>query len=136
MTVSVETEGRGVLAIKITGVASAAAGGIGAVQNPEGVNCVILRTTFYSHVPSTGAANLGVGIAAAATTKATDILNDLDAQSMTADTMWNGHVMQNGAKTQISAPALWTKDYYITFTGSASTVGFEGYLFVEYVRAV
>lgn len=136
MTVAVQTEGRGVLCIKITGVASTDSGGIGYVQNPEGVNCVILRTTFYSHVASTGSANLGVGIAAATTTKATDILNDLDAQSMTADTMWNGHVMQNGAKTQISAPALWTKDYYITFTGSASTVGFEGYLFVEYVRAV
>lgn len=136
MTVATETEGRGVLAIKITGVASTDNGGIGAVLNPEGVNCVILRTTFYAHTPSTGAANLGVGVAANATTKATDILNDLDAQTMTADTMWNGHAMQNTAKTQISAPALWQAGYYITFTGSATTVGFEGYLFVEYVRAV
>ena len=136
MTVAVETEGRGVLAIKITGVASTDAGGVGAVANPEGVNLVILRTTFYAHVPSTGAANLGVGVAVNATTKATDILNDLDANTMTADTMWNGHAMQNTAKTQISAPALWTPTGYITFTGSATTVGFEGYLFVEYVRAV
>lgn len=136
MTVSVETEGRGTLAIKIVGVASAAAGGIGSVKNPEGVNCVILRTTFYSHVASTGSATLSVGIGATAASSNTDILNALDANTMTADTMWNGHVMQNSAKTQITAPALWTKDYYITFTGSATTVGFEGYLFVEYVRAV
>lgn len=136
MTVAVESEGRGVLAIKITGVASTSNGGIGAVLNPEGVNCVILRTTFYAHTPSTGSANLSVGVASAATSAATDILNALDAQSMTADTMWNGHVMQNNAKTQISAPALWQAGYYITFTGSATTVGFEGYLFVEYVRAV
>lgn len=136
MTVAVESEGRGYLCIKITGVASTANGGIGAVLNPEGVNCVILRTTFYAHTPSTGAANLSVGVAAAATTAATDILNALDANTMTADTMWNGHAMQNTAKTQITAPALWQAGYYITFTGSATTVGFEGYLLVEYFRAV
>lgn len=136
MTVAVETEGRGVLAIKITGVASTDNGGVGAVVNPEGVNCVILRTTLYVHVPSTGAANLGIGVASAATTKGTDILNDLAVNGALTDTMHNGHVMQNGAKTQISAPALWQPGYYITFTGSASTVGLEAYLFVEYVRAV
>ena len=136
MTVAVETEGRGVLCIKITGVASTANGGIGAVLNPEGVNVVILRTTLYSHVASTGSANLSVGVASAATSAATDIINALDVNTTTADTMWNGHAMQNTAKTQITAPALWQAGYYITFTGSATTVGFEGYLFVEYVRAV
>ena len=136
MTVAVETEGRGTLTIKVTGVASAAAGGIGAVVNPEGVNCVILRTTFYAHVPSTGAANLSVGVGATAATSASDILNACDVVATTADTMWNGHAMQNTAKTQITAPALWQAGYYITFSGSASTVGLEGYLFVEYVRAV
>jgi len=136
MTVAVEQEGRGLLAIKITGVASTDNGGIGAVLNPEGVDCVILRTTFYSVTPSTGAANLSVGVASAATSAGTDILNALDANTMTAKTMWNGHAMQNTAKTQISAPALWQDDYYITFTGSATTAGFVGYLFVEYVRAV
>lgn len=136
MTVAVETEGRGILAIKITGVASTDNGGIGAVLNPEGVNCVILRTTYYAHTPSTGAANLSVGVGATASTAATDILNAMDAAAATADTMWNGHQMQNTAKTQITAPALWQSGYYITFTGSASTVGLEGYLFVEYVRAV
>lgn len=136
MTVAVESEGRGTLCIKITGVASTDNGGIGAVLNPEGVNVVILRTTFYAHTPSTGAANLSVGVASSATGAATDILNALDANTMTADTMWNGHAMQNTGKTQITAPALWQAGYYITFTGSATTVGFEGYLFVEYVRAV
>ena len=136
MTVAVETEGRGVLAIKISGVASTDNGGVGAVLNPEGVNCVILRTTLYVHVHSTGAANLCIGVASAATTKGTDILNDLAVNGALTDTMHNGHVMQNWAKTQISAPALWQPGYYITFTGSASTVGLEAYLFVEYVRAV
>jgi hypothetical protein len=109
---------------------------VGAVLNPEGVNVVILRTTFYAHTPSAGAANLSIGVASAANGAATDIVNAMDVVATTADTMWNGHAMQNTAKTQITGPALWQAGYYITFTGSATTVGLEGYLFVEYVRAV
>lgn len=135
MTVAVETEGRGVLAIKITGVASTDNAGIGQVANPEGVNLVILRTTLYNHVPSTGAANLSVGVTTTGAS-ATDIINALDVNGVAADSMYNGHAMQNTAKTEITAPALWTTSKYITFTGSATTVGYEGYLLVEYVRAV
>jgi hypothetical protein len=136
MTVAVETEGRGTLTIKVTGVASVANGGVGAVLNPEGVDVIILRTTFYAVTPSTGAANLSADVASAANGAATDILNACDVVATTAKTMWNGHAMQNTAKTQITAPALWQAGYYITFTGSASCVGLVGYLFVEYVRAV
>lgn len=136
MTVAVETEGRGVLAIKIDGVASTANGGIGAVVNPEGVNCVILRATLYVHVPSTGAANLSVGVASAATSAGTDIINALAVNGSISDKMYNAFAMQNTAKTEITAPALWQPGYYITFTGSASTVDLEAYLLVEYVRAV
>jgi hypothetical protein len=135
VTVAIDPEGRGVLTIKITGVASADNAGVGQVLNPEGVNLVILRTSFYVHVASTGAANLGIGVGASGA-KATDILNDLAVNGAITDKVYNGHVMQNAAKTEIQAPALWTTDKYITFTGSASTVGLEAYLFVEYVRAV
>jgi hypothetical protein len=86
-------------------------------------------------VASTGAANLGIGVGASGA-KATDILNDLAVNGAITDKVYNGHAMQNTAKTEIQAPALWTTDKYITFTGSASTVGLEAYLFVEYVRAV
>ena len=141
MTVAIETEGRGQLAIKITGVASTSGGGIGAVVNPEGVNVVILRATLYNHVLSTASATLSVGVAAAATTSAADLLNALNINtggSIAVDTAFNCFVMENGAKTILSSgvPAVWTKDYYLTFTGSATTLGYEGYLFVEYVRAI
>ena len=135
MTVAVETEGRGVLAIKVTGVASTDNAGVGVVANPEGVPVVILRTTIYFKTKSTGAANLGIGVTTVAA-KATDILNDLAVGGVTNGTVYNGHAMQNTAKTEITAPALWAADKYITFTGSATTVGLEAYLFVEYVRAV
>lgn len=133
MTVAISQEGKGVLAIDLVGGTSTDNGGLGAVKNPEGGSVIILRTTFYGKTNSTGAANLGIGVAADAVTKATDILNDL-AMAAVAGKMYNGHAMQNTAKTEITAPALWTADKYITFTGSASTAGLTGTLYVEYVR--
>jgi len=134
MTVAVETEGRGAMAIRITGVASTAAGGIGAVANPEGVDILILRTTLLVLTPSTGSANIDIGVGAAAATDATDIINALAMNGAITDKMYNGHAMQNTTKTEITAPALWTTSKYICFTGSATTVGLDAILFVEYVR--
>lgn len=134
MTVAIDYEGKGALAIDITGVASTDAGGVGALANPEGVSLLITKATFYFATPSTSAANLGVGIAADATTKATDILNDLDVNGVAAGSWYNGHARQNTAKTAISAPAVWTTTKYLTFTGSATTAGLTGTLYLEYYR--
>lgn len=139
MTVAIETEQRGVMCIKITGAASAAAGGLGAILNPEGVNIVILRGTLYHHTLSTGSATLSVGIGATAATSAADVVNALNLNtggSIAVDTAFNAFAMQNTAVTIITGPALWTPTAYLTFTGSATTVGYEGYLFLEYIRAV
>lgn len=134
MSVEVVTEGRGALAIKITGVASTAAGGQGAVANPEGCDVLILRSTLVVHNASTSAANISIGVGATAATSATDIVNALAMASVSAQTAYNGHAMQNTAKTAITAPALWTSSKYVTVTGSASLVGLSATLFLEYIR--
>jgi spermidine/putrescine-binding protein len=117
MTISMQQQGKGALTIDITGVASADAGGQGALANPEGVSIMILRTTLYIRA-----------------TKATDILNDLAMGGVAAGEVYNGHAMQNTAKTGITAPALWTTDKFLTFTGSASLVGMDASLYIEYLR--
>ena len=124
--------GGGVLVVKVDGAASADAAGLGSILNPEGVPLLILRATWYVLVESTGSANIGIGITTAAA-KGTDILNDLDANNVAGD-VFNGHVMQNGAKTEITAPAIWTATTYLTITGSATSAGMEAYLLLEYVR--
>ncbi len=134
MTVSINTEGKGALSIKITGVASTDNGGVGAIANPEGVTLIILRTTLLVTTQTTGAANLAIGVAADAVSKATDILNDL-AMGATTGKAYNGSAPQTTAKTEITAPALWTASKFLTFTGSASTAGLDATLYVEYVRA-
>lgn len=133
-TVTTNTTGKGAFSVAFTGAASTSGGGIGAIANPEGQTLIITRATFYFTTPSTGAANLSVGVAADATTSATDILNALAVNGVAEGSAYNGFAMQNTAKTAISAPALWTSTKYITFTGSATTAGLAGTLYIEYLR--
>lgn len=134
MTAEVNTEGKGAFSVYITGAVSAANAGLGAIANPEGGSVLILRSQLYVKTASTGAANLGVGIAADAVSKATDILNDLAVNGAIAGKVYNGNTIQVTAKTEISAPAVWTSGKYLTLTGSADTTGLDATLYVEYVR--
>ena len=133
MAYQVSTEGRGALAYYLTGATSTDAGGIAAIPNPEGAPILITRATLYVESGSTGNAALSIGVAANATTSDTDILNALDTNGADGK-VYNGFVMQNGAKTEISAPTLWSSDKYLTVTGAADSSGFVGYLFLEYLR--
>lgn len=134
MTIAVETEGKGALVVKISGVASAAAGGQGALANPEGVDLLVTKTTLYVETPSTGAGNIDIGIGDAAAIDATDIINALAMNGAISDKAYNGHARQNTAKTEITGPIHWDSDDYLCITGSASLVGLVAYLYVEYYR--
>lgn len=134
MTVEINAEGKGALSIAIIGVAATGNGGQGAILNPEGVSVIITNALLYTITESTGAANLGIGIGATATTKGTDILNDLDMNGVTEPGMYNGFARQNTAKTEKTAPAIWGATEYLTFTASATMVGFTGVLYLEYLR--
>ena len=134
MTVSRVQEGRGVLVYRIDGVASTDNAGQGAIANPEGCDVLILRGTLVVHTASTGAANISIGVASDSSSAATDIINALAMNGVSAQTAYNCHAMQNTAKTAITAPALWESTDYVTITGSASMVGLEATLYLEYIR--
>ena len=135
MAVAQEFVGRGgVLIIEVTGAASTGNAGIGAFANPEGAPLLILRATWHVLTPSTGAANISIGVAADDESAATDIINALAVNGAITGKVYNGHAMQNTAKTEITAPVIWTAAKYITFTGSGSTVDLDARLYVEYVR--
>jgi hypothetical protein len=134
MAVSQGTVGRGgVLCIEVTGSTSTDNAGIGAFANPEGADCLILRATWHVITASTGAANITIGVGAS-TAANSDIINALAVNGSITDKLYNGHAMQNTTKTEITVPAHWDSDDYITFTGSASTAGLVGRLYVEYIR--
>lgn len=131
MTVAIQSPTR-FMKILITGAASAAAAGLGSIANPEGVAVVITRAFLYARTGSTGAATLSVGITTVAAS-ATDLVNAQDVIQATV----GGKVIHEGAvqiaKTE-NPTAIWTAATYMTFTGSATTVGLDADLLVEYVR--
>jgi len=127
MTVEL-VEGRGTFCVKITGAASTAGGGIGEVANPEDVAVVITKSTLYVETPSTGAANLDVGIGATGVDNTT-LINALAGNGSITGKAYNGLNPAANAEQDV-----WAADELLTFTGSGSTVDFVGYLFLDYVR--
>jgi len=134
VTINPTPDQRGRFVVRLTGGASAAAAGLGAVANPEEVPLLILRTQLYIETPSAGAANLSVGMAANATSSATDIINALAVSCAIAGRAYNGNTIQATANAEITVPLVWTTSRFLTFTGSATTVGLVAHLIVEYVR--
>lgn len=134
MAGTVNNEGKGFMSIALTGATSTDGGGIASIANPEGVDVLILRSYLYVGAASTGAANISVGIGAAATTSATDMINALAINGSIAGKYYNGNTIQGTTKTEVTAPAVWTSSKYLNVTGSADSSGFVGTLYVEYVR--
>lgn len=133
MTVStiLTAQSGGMFKITLTGAASTANAGLGAVANPEGVLLGIIRTYLYARTGSTGAANLDVGVTTVAA-KGTDILSTFDGLEATI----GGKLFycQAVPVNETEEAVTWAADEYITFTGSATTVGLDADLYVEYIR--
>lgn len=125
----------GMMTVQITGGTATAGGGLASVANPEGVSLMIVESYLWVTTASTGSANLNVGIGAAATTDASDIISALAMNGVSANTVYNGGTIVHDTKTAISTPALWTTTKYLNCTGSASTAGLDATLFVRYLRA-
>ena len=134
MTVAISTDAdqKGWLEIDITGVASAANAGIGEILNPEGCTVGITRAFLYFPTGSTGAANLDIGVGASGA-KTTDIVSTFDMIEATVGGKFFFGPAAQVAETE-SPPILWTSTTYITFTGSATSVGLVAKLYVEYIR--
>ena len=119
----------GYIEIPLTGALLFAGGEVAAVANPEGVPLIITDVKIYVDTPSTGAANLNAGLAANATTSDTDMINALAVNGAITGVAYHGMT----ALAAKGAAQVWSTTQYLTATGSASTVGFTGRLFVRYV---
>jgi len=132
---AINTTGKGMLSVPVTGTTSTDGGAMCAVANPEGQTIYILRSYLVVTTASTGAANISVGVAADGVTSATDMINALAINGSIANKIYNGNTIQATTKTEVSAPAAWTSTKYVTCTGSADSSGFTGTLYIEYIRA-
>ena len=122
----------GMMVLDVVGAAAATAGGIGAVLNPEGVDLLVTRTYMYFATGSTGAANLTWGIGATATTASDDICDAFDMIEGTVG--GNAYYGQAASAEQTEELIIWEAGEYLVVSGSASSVGLDAKLFIEYVR--
>lgn len=120
----------GNLEIPLTGALLFAGGEIGALLNPEGVPLIIEDVKIFVDTPSTGAANISVGIAANGATSDTDMINALAINGAITGKAYHG-MTALAAKGEAQ---VWGATEYITATGSADSRGFTGRLFVKYIR--
>lgn len=134
MTVPNTYGNAGLMSVQITGGTATAGGGLASVANPEGVSVMVVESWLWVETASTGSANINVGIGAAATTDASDIISALAVNGVSADTVYTGGTVTHASKTALSTPALWTTSKYLNVTGSASTAGLDATLFVRYLR--
>ncbi len=123
---------RGMHKTVITGVASTANAGIGEVANPEGVKLLIIRALLYFRDGSTGAANLSIGVGASGAS-ASDIISTMSVIDATVGGKAYYGPAALAAETEVPT-AIWDADEYVTLTGSASTVGLDADLYIEYIR--
>jgi len=130
--ISTDPDQKGWFEVTLTGAASTANGGLGEIVNPEGCTLAITRAFFYFTTGSTGAANLDVGIGATAT-KCSDICSAMDVIEATVGGKCFYGPAAQVAETECPT-ALWTTTTYLSFTGSATTVGLAGKLYLEYIR--
>lgn len=120
----------GYLEIPLTGALLFAGGEIAAVENPEGVALIITDVKLFVDTPSDAACNLNAGLAADAVTSDTDMINALAINGAITGKAYHG-MTALAAKGEAQ---VWGVTQYLTVTGSASSVGFTGRLFVEYIR--
>lgn len=120
----------GYIEMPLEGALLFAGGEIGAMLNPEGVPLIITDVKIYVDTPSTGAANISVGIAADAVTADTDMINALAINGALTGLAYHGMT----ALAAKGAAQVWGAAEYITATGSADSSGFAGRLFVSYIR--
>lgn len=120
----------GCLEIPLTGNALFAGGEIAAVANPEGVPLIIQDVKIFIDTPSTGAANINVGLAADAVTSDTDMINALAINGAVTGKAYHG-MTALAAKDEAQ---VWGTTQYLTATGSADSSDFVGRLFVQYIR--
>jgi hypothetical protein len=133
MAATTFTPGKGWLAIDFTGVVAATGGAIASVYNPEGQNLLVTNAILYIATNSTGAANLTVGIGASATTDYNDMVT-ATAVAAAAGKFYTAAAISASIATEITAPGVWLYNEYVNITGSASTVGLTGTLYIEYLR--
>ena len=115
--------------LSLSGLPSTSGGGIASWTWGTTYNALITRVIFNLQIPSTGAANISIGVAANTGTSSANLMDTFNAQSSAGlyDNITNGGA--GGSTMQIM-----TNTQSLTITGSADTTGLVGSLYIQFFR--
>lgn len=134
MTVAISTDAAqtGWLKIHIVGNATAA-GLVGQVYNPEGVQVQITDAFIYLSAASTAASTYNIGVAASGV-DASDLVSALAMNTTGVFAVIGKDLASEGAATTPKG-LLWPATSYITVTSAAqASTGLVADLYVRYIR--
>ena len=125
--------------IAVTGVTSTSGGGLGTWQPAEGGPILILDAGFLITTVASGAANLSVGQGTSASTSYTNIIAATSVHTETApfyiDAVATQIIAATAAESAYASPRqVMPAANFLTLTGSATTAGLVGIMFVRYMR--
>lgn len=118
----------GAFELALVGQAVPSNGGAAQVVNQEGVPLIVKQATLYVDTPSTGAANIAIGVGAAGAAN-NNIIAAQALNGVAAGTAYNLLAPAAGA-----AVVTWSAAQVLNATVSAASAAFAGRLFVEYYR--
>lgn len=113
--------------VALAGVAATTGGALFAWQNPENVAILIDRLEIDITTKSTGAANGSFGTAANGTTSSANLIDTYALGGTEAVINNIANAGANGKSVQKAAVGA-----YVTGTGSATTVGLVGFVYIHY----
>lgn len=113
--------------VPLAGVAAITGGALLAWANPENVALIIVRLELDITTKSTGAANGSFGVAANGTTSAANLI---DTYALGGTEKVVNNIDDKGANGK--SVQKMTTAQYLTGTGSATTVGMVGFVYIHY----
>lgn len=116
--------------VALAGVAAITGGALFAWKNPENVPIIVDRLELDITTKSTGAANGSFGVAANGTTSSANLI---DTYALGGTEKVVNNIDDKGANGK-SVQKMSTSQY-ITGTGSATTVGLVGFVYIHYYLA-
>jgi hypothetical protein len=125
--------------VAVTGVTATTGGALGTWQPAEGGPVIIEYVAFLITTVSTGAANISIGQGTSATTSYTNLIAATSVHSETAPYVIDSYTTQIIAATAAESAisplfVVLPAANFVTITGSATTAGLVGQLFIKYFK--
>jgi len=111
-----------------------AVGGVGNVENPEGVDVIIVNSVVHVTAAADAACTVDIGIDDAGDTSNDTLFDGLDVNTATG--VFDMRNDTDNGTNGVGKAKLWPAGYHLVASkASGAAAGLEGYLHVQYIHA-